>query len=78
MFPSVDPKLVFEVFSNDTGGVSARCLNASITTCGGTFVDFEQNLTAAIAAHYGDRCLPLADEVHLVFDQEMARALKAF
>lgn len=75
MFPSVDPKLVFEVFNNETGGVSARCLNARITTCAESFVDFEVNLSAAIAKHYGDSVQPLAEEVHLVFDREMAKSL---
>tara|TARA_B110000438_G_scaffold292651_1_gene331305 strand:- start:169 stop:405 length:237 start_codon:yes stop_codon:yes gene_type:complete len=75
MFPSVDPKLVFEVFNDGAGGVSARCLNASITTCADSFVDFEVNLSAAIAKHYGDEAQPLAEEVHLVFDQDMATAL---
>jgi hypothetical protein len=76
MIPSIDPKLVFEVFNDELGFVAARCLNARITTRAAGMESFEANLTAAIAEHYGEAALPSPEEVHLVFDEELAFALK--
>ena len=70
MIPSVDPKLVFEVFRDEFGHLSARCLNAGISTRGADLSELHDNLTAAIAAYYPGEEPPAADAVHLIADRE--------
>ena len=70
MIPSVDPKLIFEVFRDEFGHLSARCLNAGIATKGADLNELHDNLTAAIAAYYPGEEPPAADAVHLIVDRE--------
>ncbi|MFP4283025.1 MAG: hypothetical protein ACLFU2_10415 [Opitutales bacterium] len=75
MIPSIDPKLIFEVCSDEFGRFSARCLNARITTAGSSLGELQENLTAAIAAHFPDEEPPDAGAVHLLFAAEDAPSL---
>lgn len=70
MIPSVDPKLIFEVFRDDFGHLSARCLNAGISSKGVDLSDLHDNLTAAIAAYFPGEEPPSANTVHLMFAAE--------
>lgn len=70
MIPSVDPKLIFEVFRDEFGHFSARCLNAGITSRGADLLELHDNLTAAIAAYFPGEEPPAADAVHLLLEPE--------
>lgn len=62
--------LVFEVVQHRSGRFSAQCLNARIGTEGPDWQGLHDNLTAAVADHYGDIDPPAAEEIHLLVYQE--------
>jgi hypothetical protein len=72
MIPSLDPQLIFEVFRDEFGHLSARCLNAGISTRGADLTELHDNLTAAIAAYFPGEEPPAASAVHLMFSPEDA------
>lgn len=67
MILSIDPKLIFEVFRDEFGHLSARCLNAGISSRGADLSELHDNLTAAIAAYFPGEDPPAANDVHLMF-----------
>lgn len=70
MLRSIDPKLVFEVFRDDCGQFSARCLNAHIVTRGSDIEELHDNLTAAVADHFPGEEPPSPDLIHLLMFPE--------
>jgi hypothetical protein len=74
MIPKIDPELVFELVRDELGGFSARCLNARIRAVGADLDSLQENVTAAVAAHYDGRPLPDPKAIHFVMFGENALA----
>lgn len=74
MIPKMEPELVFELVRDELGGFSARCLNARIRAAGADLNALQENVTAAVAAHFTSRPPPDPRAIHFVMYPEVVPA----
>ncbi len=67
---SLNTDLFFEVIQQPSGGFTAQCLNADISTKGDRMIELADSIALAVSEHYGERPKPPESAIHVLFYRE--------